>query len=346
MLSRRVFLKTSAGAAAAASGWLGACSPGGGAGSERRLNVMMNGGFYEELARRHVVEPFESEFGVRVNLVPATAAQILTRLMAERSAPVVDVVILDEMLAAKGIAEGLFEQVDPANIPNLADLAEEALDPAGFGPIVHSHSLSLGVNTELLDVAPPTSWADLWHPRFADMVCPGSIELTPGLLFLLQASFQNGGSYENMDPGFRAIRELAPNIRKFYRGLGEVRPLLNSENVVLAVSSNVTQGEVDKGNPISVIFPEEGCLASPAVAQVVKGTQVKELAERFVDAYLAPEAQFQWAKNFYLTVFNQRVEIPEGLRSRIADKVIFFDAAEIAQRREAWVERWVREIRI
>lgn len=76
--------------------------------------------------------------------------------------------------------------------------------------MVHSHSLSLGVNTELLDVAPPTSWADLWHPRFADMVCPGSIELTPGLLFLLQASFQNGGSYEDMEPGFQAIRELAP----------------------------------------------------------------------------------------------------------------------------------------
>ena len=342
MLSRRAFIKTSVGAAAAASGWVGACSLGN---KERRLNVMMNGGFYEELARRYVVEPFESEFGVRINLIPSTAAQTLTRLMAERSAPAVDVVILDQMLAAKGVVEGLFEQIDPSNIPNLADLAEEALDPAGFGPIVHSHSLSLGVNTELLDVDPPTSWADLWHPRFAGMVCPASIELTPGLLFLVQASLQNGGSYENMDPGFNAIRDLAPNIRKFYRSLGEVRPLLNSENVIVVVSSNVTQGEVDKGNPIGVIFPEEGSLASPAVAQVVKGTQVKELAERFIDAYLRPEVQFQWAKNFYLTVFNKRVEIPEDLRSRIANKIVFFDAAEIAQRREAWVERWVREIR-
>ncbi len=345
MLSRRAFLKTSAGAAATASGWLGACSASNRDGPERRLNVMMNGGLYEELARRYVVEPFESESGTRVNLVPGTAAQILTRLMAERSAPAVDVVILDQILAAKGVAEGLFEQIDPSNIPNLADLAEEAIDPHGFGPIVHSHSLSLGVNTEFLDVDPPTSWADLWHPRFAGMVCPGSIELTPGLLFLVQSSFQNGGRYEDMDPGFRAIRELAPNIRKFYRGLGEIRPLLNSENVVVVGSSNVTQGEVDKGNPIDVIFPEEGCLASPAVARVVKGTQVKELAERFIDAYLRPEVQFQWAKNFYLTVFNNRVEIPGELRSRIASKIVFFDAVEIAQRREAWVERWVREIR-
>jgi putative spermidine/putrescine transport system substrate-binding protein len=344
MLSRRAFLKTSAGAAA--SGWLGACSSGRGDGAEPPLNVMMNGGFYEALARTHVVEPFEAEWGVRVNVIPGTAAQILTRLMAERSDPAVDLVILDQMLAAKGISEGLFERIDPSNIPNLADMAEVARDPDGYGPIVHSHSLALGFNTERLDVAPPTSWADLWSPRFAGMVAPASIELTPGLLFLVQASLQNGGSYENMDPGFDAIRELTPNIRKLYRGLGEVRPLLNSENVIVVVSTNVTQGEVDKGNPIGVVFPEEGSLASPAVAQVVTGTRVKDLAERFIDRYLEPDVQLQWAKNFYLTVFNERVEIPEELRSRIASKIVFFDAAEIARRREAWVDRWVREIRI
>ncbi|MFV1989098.1 MAG: hypothetical protein ACC682_17640, partial [Gemmatimonadota bacterium] len=142
MLSRRAFLRTSAGAAAGASGWLGACSPGDRGDPARRLTVMMNGGLYEELARRYVVDPFESEFDARVSLVPGTAAQILTRLMAERSNPAVDVVILDQMLAAKGIDEGLFERIDPSNIPNLADLDEVALDPAGFGPIVHSHSLA------------------------------------------------------------------------------------------------------------------------------------------------------------------------------------------------------------
>jgi putative spermidine/putrescine transport system substrate-binding protein len=346
MLSRKAFLKTSAGAAMTAPGVLGACSPGGGQGSGRRLNVMMNGGVYEALARQHIIEPFEAEFGVAVNVIPGTAAQILTRLMAERSNPAVDVVILDQMLAARGISEGLFERIDSTNIPNLVDLEEVAVDSDGFGPIVHSHSLALGINTELLDVDPPTGWMDLWHPRFAGMVTPASIELTPGVLFLVQSSLQNGGSYENMDPGFEAIARLEPNFRKFYRGIGEIRPLLNSENVIVVVSSNVTQGEVDKGNPIGVIFPEEGSLASPAVAQVVRGTEVKELAERFIDQYLRPEVQLQWVENFYLTVFNKRVEIPEQLRARVADKVVFFDSREIAQRREAWVDRWVREIRL
>ena len=345
ILTRRAFLRAGAGAVAGMPGLLAACGRGGSGSGAPRLRVMMNGGYYEELARRHVIGPFQEEHGVRVEVVPATAAQILTRLLAERSSPAVDLVILDQMLAARGVAEGLFERIDPANVPNLADLEERAVDPEGYGPIVHSHSLSLGMNTAMLDVEPPRSWADLWHPRFRGMVVPASIALTPGLLFLLQASFQNGGSYADMEPGFRAMRELRPNIRKFYNGLGEVRPLLAAENVIVAVSSNVTQGEIDKGNPVGVVFPEEGSLASPAVAQVVRGTPVKELAERFIDTYLRPEVQLQWARSFYLTVFNRRVEIPEDLRSRIARKMVFFDATEVARRREGWVNRWMREIR-
>jgi hypothetical protein len=38
-------------------------------------------------ARRLVIEPFEKETGARVEVVPASAVQIITRLLAERAAP-------------------------------------------------------------------------------------------------------------------------------------------------------------------------------------------------------------------------------------------------------------------
>ena len=73
-----------------------------------RLRVMMNGGIYEELARRLVIEPFERESGARVEVVPASAAQIVTRLMAERSAPTVDAVIIDQLVMGEAGEAGLF----------------------------------------------------------------------------------------------------------------------------------------------------------------------------------------------------------------------------------------------
>lgn len=345
MISRRAFVKHGLQATALASGLPLACTAAGRPAGARPLRVMINGGFYEETARRIVIDPFERETGARVEVVPATAAQMLTRLRAERASPSVDLVVIDHLVGAGGIHDGLFERVDAASIPNLRDLTDEAVDPDGYGPVVHSHGQSLGVNRARLGVEPPVSWADLWHPRFKDKVVPGAIELTPGVLFLLQANALNGGTYANMEPGFAAIRRLKPNIRKYFHNLGEVRPLLANESVVVAASANVMQGEADKGIPIDTLFPEEGSLASPSVARIVSGTRVKDLACRFIDRYLDPEVQLEWARQFYVTVFNRKARIPDDLQARIARKLVFFDAVEVVKRREAWVDRWIREVR-
>jgi len=306
---------------------------------------MLNGGIYEELARKLVVAPFERDTGATVEIVPGSAAQIITRLMAEKAAPTIDAVIVDQLVMGSAIDQGLFETIDRNNIPSLADLAPEAIDSRGYGPIVHSHNLVLGYNTKLLKVKPPASWADLWDARFTGLVVPGAIELTPGLLFLLQANALNGGSYDNIDPGFAALRRLAPNINKYFHTIGEVRPLVAQNNVVVAISSNMLHAEMQQGSPVAMVFPAEGCLASPAVAQVVKGTSVKALAEQFIDYYLRPEAQLGWSRDYNVSVFNTRANVPEDVKARIAGKIVFFDGNEVARRRGAWVERWTREIR-
>jgi ABC-type Fe3+ transport system substrate-binding protein len=343
MIGRRSFLQITGSAAVAAA--LGACRRSSGNSDGARLRVMLNGGIYEELARRLVIDPFEKETGARVDVVPASAAQIITRLLAERAAPSVDVVIVDQLVMGKAIDEGVFERVEPGNVPHMRDLTPEAIDARGFGPVVHSHNLVLGYNTRLLSIDPPKAWADLWDLRFKGLVVPGAIALTPGLLFLLQANTLNGGTYENVDPGFAALARLRPNVRKYFQSIGEVRPLVSQDNVVVAISSNMLQVEIAQGSPVGMVFPEEGCLASPAVAQVVRGTRAKELAERFVNRYLDPEVQLAWAREYNVSVFNRQAAVPDDVRARIANTVVFFDASEVSRRREAWVDRWMREVR-
>jgi len=343
-MNRRRFLEAAGGLVASAA--VAGCGPGGSRPAmPRRLRVMLNGGIYEELARKLVIAPFERETGATVEVVPASAAQMVTRLLAERAEPSVDAVIVDQLVMGTAIEAGLFEKVDPGQVPGMRDLVPDAIDPRGFGPIVHSHNLVLGFNTKQLAVDPPVSWADLWHPRFKGLVVPGAIELTPGVLFLLEANAINGGSYANTDPGFAALARLRPNLRKYYHTIGEVRPLVGQDNVVVAISSNMLQVEMAQGSPVGMVFPAEGCLASPAVAQIVRGTKVRDLAERFIDHYLRPEAQLGWARDYHVSVFNTKAGVPAEIEARIADKVIFFDAAEVSRGRDAWVDRWMREIR-
>jgi putative spermidine/putrescine transport system substrate-binding protein len=306
---------------------------------------MLNGGIYEELARKLVIAPFERDTGASVEVIPGSAAQIITRLMAERAAPTVDLVIVDQLVMGSAVEEGLFETIDRANVPAMTALAPEAIDSRGFGPVVHTHNLVIGYNTKLLTVAPPVSWADLWDERFKGLVVPGAIELTPGLLFLLQANQMNGGDYLHLDPGFDALQRLRPNVQKYFHTIGEVRPMVAQQNVVVAISSNMLHAEMQQGSPVAMVFPTEGCLASPAVAQVVKGTRQKKLAETFIDFYLRPDAQLGWARDYNVSVFNTKANVPNDVRARIADKTVFFDGNEVAKRRAGWVDRWMREIR-
>ncbi len=306
---------------------------------------MLNGGIYEELARKLVITPFERDTGATVEVIPASAAQIVTRLMAEKAAPTLDLVVVDQLVMGSAVDQGLFEKIDRANVPNMNSLLPAAVDSRGFGPIVHSHNLVLGYNTKLLTVKPPTSWADLWDTRFKGLVVPGAIELTPGLLFLLQANALNGGDYQHLDPGFAALKRLSPNVQRYFHTIGEVRPLIAQSNVVVAISSNMLHAEIEAGSPVTMVFPAEGSLASPAVAQIVKGTKVKALAETFIDYYLRPDAQLGWASDYNVSVFNTKANVPDDVKARIADKVVFFDANEVARRRGGWVERWTREIR-
>lgn len=339
-LNRRDFL--AAGLTLAAAG-TSRCS--GGSAGRRHLRVMLNGGIYEELARKLVIGPFERDTGATVEVVPASAAQIVTRLAAERAAPTIDAVVVDQLVLGSAVDDGLFETIDRVNVPSMNDLIPAAIDPRGFGPIVHSHNLVLGYNQKLLSGEPPASWADLWHPRFKGMIVPGAIELTPGLLFLLQANALNGGDYQHLDPGFDALKRLTPNVHKYFHTIGEVRQLVVQNNVVVAISSNMLHAEIEQGSPVAMVFPAEGSLASPAVAQVVKGSKVKALAETFIEYYLRPAAQLGWARDYNVSVFNKNAQVPDDVKARIAGKVVFFDADEVAKRRGGWVDRWMREIR-
>jgi hypothetical protein len=46
-----------------------------------------------------------------------------------------------------------------------------------------------------------------------------------------------------------------------------------------------------------------------------------------------------------VSVFNAKAAVPDEVKARIADRVVFFDAREVARRRGDWVDRWMREIR-
>ena len=52
-----------------------------------------------------------------------------------------------------------------------------------------------------------------------------------------------------------------------------------------------------------------------------------------------------WAREYFVSVFNTKADVPQELKARIGEKVVFFDADRVSRGREAWIDRWTREIR-
>ena len=312
-----------------------------------RLNVMMNGGDYEKLARKLVVVPFERKYGVTVNITPGSGNQMLTRLKAEKSNPTQDCVIIDLGPAVAGMAEGVFEKINPANIPNLKEMDPIVLDKDGYGPIVHSHSIGLAYNAKLMTKSVPTSWNDLWNPIYKDTLLLVNITLTPGYLFLLHTAMTHGGSYENIEPGIEMIKKLEPNIRRFAQGIAELRSSLQSEDIITICAPNIPFQEAQKsGMPIKALFPKEGNIMSPATAQVVSGTKNKDLAEKFINEYLSPQSQMGWSVDYNIATFNKTVVLPPDVKERLPSKNILYDFRKIAENLEMWIEKFTREVKL
>jgi putative spermidine/putrescine transport system substrate-binding protein len=59
---------------------------------------------------------------------------------------------------------------------------------------------------------PPTSWRDLWKPEFKGRVGITTLNSTLGTGWLVEVAKMYGGSESNVEPGFKAINELKPNL--------------------------------------------------------------------------------------------------------------------------------------
>ena len=175
---------------------------------------------------------------------------------------------------------------------------------------------------------------------------PGAIGLTPGLLFLLQANSLNGGTYQNVDPGFAALARLRPNVRKYFQSIGEVRPLVSQDNVIVAISSNMLQVEIAQGSPVGDGVPRRG-VPRLTGGRAGGARHARERAGRAIhrSSISDPQVQLAWAREYNVSVFNSKAAVPHDVLARIANKVVFFDANEVSRRREAWVDRWMREVR-
>ena len=299
-----------------------------------------------------VLAPFNKQGGAnQVDFFgSASSATMLGQLRTQRTNPQTDVVIMDTTTAAIACAEGLIEKVTPAMLPVLADLDPQAADSNGCGPAVTFDHLIVAYDTQAV-VPAPDSYAVLADPKWKGrtaVVAPPSI-LALALTAVL--AHADGGDRRRADGAFRALRAMAPDVQTF-------DPQPDGYTLVLNGTLDFTTGwnaraqlfHDRSAGRLGVMLPKEGTVLQINTINLVKGAPHPEAGLAFMRYALAPEAQKAFTERMFYGPTNLKAEVRPDVADRTsagaANKalVVPVDWNEMVKLREAWTQRWRREV--
>lgn len=306
-------------------------------------------------AHREILAPyFRKQTGASVTQTILLATDQVTRLQAAQAGknpPPFDVSILDEGPLLDAVKAGVLEKFPVDKSAHFKDLLPPFQDE--WGPKISIQVIGIGYNPKKIKT-PPKSWDDLWNPAYKGRVGLTALNSSLGMAFMVDLARVRGGSETAIEPAFKALRELLPNVGAISANLGAHAALFQQEQVDIApYNFNFVQTLKEKGVDVEFVKPQTGAAAWRTSLHIVKGATLPDLALKYIDGHIAPEVQSEMQKSpFFVIPTNRKVGIGERVAKNIAatpddfGKLVWQDWSKINQQRGEWIERFNREIKL
>jgi putative spermidine/putrescine transport system substrate-binding protein len=177
------------------------------------LTVQIWGSTWQSL-----VEPaskrFEEATGIKVNVVTqSTSGEGLAKLQAQRSNPTVDVWFTTNSVAATASKDReLFAKIPLDKVPNTAGLIPGSYNENWVAMYYYPIGIIYDAEATPFKI---DKWQDLWSPEVGKSIIAPSMSIYQGSLLMI-ANKINGGTIDNVDPGFEALEKLHKNVALYY----------------------------------------------------------------------------------------------------------------------------------
>jgi spermidine/putrescine-binding protein len=317
--------------------------------SAQDVVIAIFGGTFADNTKICAVEPFEKATGAKVTFVLGSSVQNVAKLRATRGRPDFDVTYMDVQIARQAKNEGLLETMDTGNIKHFDALYESAVDPDHRWVGFMYSGTAIAYNPNQIKT-PPTSWSAIWKDEYRGKMAVPDISGTAGQQFLIAAARLSGGSVQNVDPGFEAVKKLRGGFVTLYTQADQILTLFERGDIIIAPWYVDRVGAAAaKGVPVAVSFPTEGAIGILPTVSIPKGAKNKALSEKYVDILLSPEGQKCFAERQFAGPTNKTVKLAPDLAKQVpfgdnVEKMYFPDTEYIAKVLPEWAERWGREI--
>ena len=319
---------------------------------EKTLTINSFGGAYEEAHRACIITPFEQETGAKVEIVTAYSADAFAQVRAQKDAPQFDIIHFSGGQEIVAASEGLLAPIDAAKVPNLANVYDfaKANVAKGEGPAYSIAAIGMIYNTEKAPSA-PTKWTDIMDPAFAEHLVLTDISNGYGMLGFLMINQVNGGTLEDIQPGLDAVTKLLEAGAIIVSKSPEIQQEFAQNDAWLAPYASDYGYTLRKaGLPAGFVQGEEGTPASLITVNMVANRPNEDLALKFIDISVSPEAQQCFADALRYSPTNSKAELSAEVAADVAygeegvKGLLRFDPIAIEANRAAWVEAWNKTI--
>lgn len=308
------------------------------------------GGSLQKAMQATIIPKFEKKYGVRVVYVTGTSNQIIAKVRGQQAHQTIDVIWANDTTHVQGKADKLFAKLDPKKVPNLDKIYDLARDPDNIGVVMGIQALALEYNTSIFKEkgwASPTSWLDLWDPKFAGHVVCYNMPIGYTSLVLQKVAMLESGSADNLEPGWKKFQQLVPNALAFVDPPAQVDALFSTGSAWIGFNGSARIEDLkSNGAPVELAKPKEGEIMYPQLFDVVANAPHPDLAQKFIDYSLSDEAQQDIAKTMLFGPVNKEVKLDAAAAARVpygkdqVEGLIRLDTTKITQNLDALTARW------
>lgn len=300
-----------------------------------------------------VIAEFEEENNVKVNfLLSGDTGSTLNRAILSKDAPTADVLYgVDNTFLSRALSEDIFEVYESpllTNIPAELRLDEEnrAL-PVDYGDVCINYDKAYFKENNL---ALPATLEDLTKPEYAGLlVVENPATSSPGLAFML-ATIAAYGEEGYLDYWQRLYDNDVVIVNdwetayytNFSGSAGQgAQPMVVSYGTSPAAEVIFAEQEMPEA-PTASLVGENMCYRQIEFVGILKGTQQRELAEKFVDFMLDKTFQKDIPMNMFVFPSNQDADLPSEFVDyvQVPDQPAALALDSIDANRDNWVEAW------
>lgn len=320
---------------------------------EKELVFSARGGSLGEAFRAKIIPPFEAKYGCKVTLVLNDSGPALSKVVAERANPQVDVLWTVEPTHAQGNALGVFEKLDLSRITNYDRLYDIAKLPDQTGVGWGAGATVIGYNAKIYaarKLAAPRTWGDIIIPATKGRVAWLDLSTHQGINSFLMLNRHLGGNETNVDPAFKFLKAHVQDIT-IVSSPAQLDDLLQQEEAWIT-SNYVSRMELlrQTGFPLEIVYPEDGMPLQSGILDLLKGAPHPNLAYAFIDWVISTDMQAMLAKYGASSPVNKDTKLDPALAAMLitgpdrVSKLIQFDFGSLTKQIPGWLDRWNREL--